>query len=214
MAHSIPSNEYFERQNRTSATLTVVSTWFGVVIILITAVGYTLSNPFDPSPTKPIVELMQFGLVALILASIICMVLRTEEGFGATAVPLFINIGTLMVIHLVPFGVLWEEVRFQTHFYQYQTVLQKVDSGELKPDVEGKVFLPTSFSHLSADDGRIWLNQGNGTSVFFVTEQYNQAQFAGYFRHVDGRPTQSGEFQGNWQAIVHKRGGWYYCISN
>lgn len=214
MARSFPANEYDNWQSPSSSALVVVSAWFGAAVILLTAVGYTLSSPTEPSPAKPLVDLMKFGLAALILASLVFMVLRAEEGLRVTAVPLFINIGTLVIIQLVPFGVLWEEIRFQTHFYQYQAVRQQVETGEWQPDDRGFVRLPAMYAHLSVDDGRLWVERRGGTAVFFVTEQRGQQQFAGYYRHSQGRPPQSGEFQGQWRVIVPKRGGWYFCLSN
>lgn len=214
MAHSIPADDVDNWQSPSSSALVVVSAWFGATVILLTAVGYTLGSPTGPSPAKPVVDLLQFGLAALILASLAFMVLRAEEGLRVTAVPLFINIGTLIIIQLVPFGVLWEEIRFQTHFYQYQAIRQHVESGEWQPDGQGFVRLPAMYAHLSADDGRLWVEQSGGTAVFFVTEQRGLRQFTGYYRHSQGWPPQSGEFQGQWRAIVPKRGGWYFCISN
>jgi len=76
------------------------------------------------------------------------------------------------------------------------------------------ITLPPAYRSLSADNGRVWVNQnGAELSIFFVTEQWGVGQFAGYMYKANGRPPQSGEFQGQWRTILQKYPNWYYCIS-
>lgn len=194
--------------------LGTVSTWFGVIIVGLTAVGASLSSPLEPAKTKPLVDLLQFILIALILASIMYLFVRAGEGVKVTAVPLVINMGTLVILRLVPFGPVWEEVRFQYHWADYQTIVQKVESGEWQPDGSGTFLLPAHYQNLSVDNGRIWVEQqDNHMAVFFVTEQNGPGQFAGYLYRSDGRPPQGSGLLGQWQYVLPKGNKWFFCVS-
>jgi hypothetical protein len=131
-----------------------------------------------------------------------------------TAVPLVINIGTLVILRLVPFGPIWEEARFQYYWADYQTIVQKVESGEWQPEDSGTLLLPARYHHLSADNGRIWVErQDNTFTIFFVTEQKGLGQFAGYLYRADGRPPQGSGLLGQWRYLLPKGPNWFYCIS-
>jgi hypothetical protein len=194
--------------------LAVVSVWFGVMIVGITAVGYSISSPFGPPQTEPLVEMLQFVLVALILASVFYVFFRAGDGVKVTAVPLLINIGTLVILRLVPFGLLWEEARFQWHWQSYQAVVEQVEADTWQPDINGTITLPSNYAHLSADNGRIWVHTEVGTmAIFFVMEQRGENQFAGYLYRSDGRPPQPGDFLGQWRYIIQKQPNWFFCVS-
>ncbi|MCP4362871.1 MAG: hypothetical protein GY796_33115 [Chloroflexi bacterium] len=206
IAQDLPESQF--------SSLSVVSVWFGAMIIGLTAVGYSLSRSMTNSWVA-VLDIFQFVLVALILASVFYLLLRWEDGLRVTAVPLLINIGTLIIIRLVPFGVIWEEASFRYHWHQYQTIVQKIETGEWQPDTNGIVTLPSAYRSLSADNGRVWVSQNDAElSIFFVTEQRGLNQFAGYMYHANGRPPQSGEFQGQWHTILQKYTHWYYCVSD
>jgi len=194
--------------------LGIVSAWFGVIMVALTAVGYSLSSPLQPSKTEPLVDMLQFILVALILASVAYVFMRAGEGVKVTAVPLVINIGTLVILQLVPFAAIWEEARYRYHAPNYQAVVQKVESGEWQPDVSGALLLPTPYRNLSADNGRVWIqHDGEVVTVFFLTEQQGFNQFAGYVYRSDGRPPQNEGFPGQWHTIIPKQSNWYFCVS-
>ncbi|MCL4267710.1 MAG: hypothetical protein KJ069_31355 [Anaerolineae bacterium] len=203
-----------EEVSREFPVLGIVSAWFGVIIVGITAVGYSLSSPLQPSKTEPLVDMLQFILVALILASVAYMFVRVEEGMKVTAVPLVINIGTLVILQLVPFAVIWEEARYRYQAPNYEAVVQRVASGEWQPDASGILLLPARYQNLSADNGRVWVQQeGETVTIFFLTEQHGFNQFAGYLYRSDGRPPQSSVFWGQWHTIIPKQPNWFFCIS-
>lgn len=203
-----------EEVSREFPALGIVSAWFGVIMVALTAVGATLSSPLQPSRTEPLVDMLQFVLVALILASLAYVFMRAGEGVKVTAVPLVINIGTLVILQLVPFAAIWEEAQYRYHAPQYQTVVEKVESGEWQPDANGTLLLPAQYRSLSADNGRVWIQRdGTAMTVFFLTEQQGFNQFAGYVYRSDGRPPQSDGFPGQWHTIILKQPNWYFCIS-
>ncbi|NJN55978.1 MAG: hypothetical protein HC804_15245 [Anaerolineae bacterium] len=195
--------------------LGIASAWFGVIIVGLTAVGYSLSTPLGQSKTKPVVDMLQYILIAFMLASMLYIFVRSGEGIKVTAVPLVINIGTLVILRLVPFGAIWEEARFHYHWPTYQTIVQKVESGDWQPDGNGIIMLPAQYQDLSADNGRIWVQQeGQAVTIFFMTEQHGIGQFAGYLYRSDGRPPQGSGLLGQWHTLIPKRQNWFFCVSS
>ncbi len=203
-----------EEVNREFPALGIVSAWFGVLMVALTAVGTSLSSPWQPSKTEPLVDMLQFILVALILASLAYVLVRAGEGVGVTAVPLVINVGTLVILQFVPFGAIWEEARYRYRVPNYEAVMQKVESGEWQPDSNGILTLPEQYQNLSADNGRIWVQRdGTAVTIFFMTEQLGLNEYAGYVYRSDGRAPQNSPLSGQWQTIIPKQPNWFFCIS-
>ena len=120
-------------------SLGLFSTWFGVILIGLTAVFQMGQSSRNGYWAQPLVEGLQFVLVALILASLFYLPFRAERGVKWAALPLAINIGTLIIVQLVPFADLWETMRFQWRIGQYEAVVAMVESGELAPSESGSV---------------------------------------------------------------------------
>lgn len=203
-----------EEVSREFPVLGIVSAWFGVIMVVLTAVGTSLSSPWQPSKTEPLVDMLQFILVALILASLAYLLVRAGEGVKVTAVPLVINIGTLVILQFVPFGAIWEEARYRYRVPNYEVVVEKVESGEWQPDSNGRLALPGQYQNLSADNGRVWVQRdGTAVTIFFMTEQLGLNVYAGYLYRSDGRAPQSSPLFGQWQTIIPKQPNWFFCVS-
>ncbi len=195
-------------------SLGLFSTWFGVVLIGLTAVLQAGQSSRDGYWAQPLVEGLQFVLVALILASLFYLPFRAERGVKWAALPLAINVGTLIIVQLVPFADLWETLRFRWHISQYEAVAQMVESGELLPGEHGIVNLPEAYRYLSVDNGRIFVETGGETTaIFFFTERNAPRNFAGYLYRSDNNPPQQGDFLGRWRYVAQKQAHWYFCIS-
>ena len=195
-------------------SLGLFSTWFGVALIGLTAVFQMDQSSRSGYWALPLVEGLQFVLMALILASFFYLPFRAERGVKWAALPLAINIGTLMIVQLIPFADLWESARFQWRISQYEAVVQLVESGELLLNESGSITLPEAYRYLSADNGRIWVqSEGETTLIFFFTERNAPRNFAGYLYRSDNNPPQQGDFMGRWRTIVEKRPHWYRCVS-
>ena len=124
------------------------------------------------------------------------------------------NVGTLIIVQLVPFSDLWETLRFRWRISQYEAVAQMVESGELMPGESGVINLPEAYRYLSADNGRIWVEtEGETTAVFFFTEKNAPRNFAGYLYRSDNAPPQQDDFRGRWRYVAQKQAHWYFCIS-
>jgi hypothetical protein len=194
-------------------SLGLFSTWFGVVLIGLTAVLQLGQSP-SRIWAEPVVDGLQFLLVALLLASIFYLPFRTDRGVKWAALPLVINIGTLIIVQLVPFADLGQAWRFRWRSSQYQDVVQMIESGTLLPGESGVVTLPEAYRHLSGVNGRIWVETDEDvTAVFFLTEQSAPGSFSGYLYRSDNNPPQQGNFLGSWRYVAQQQAHWYFCIS-
>lgn len=194
-------------------SLGLFSTWFGVILILATAV-LQMSQSAATLWAQPVVDGLQFLLIALVLASLLYLTFRSERGVKWAALPLAINMGTLIIVQLVPFSDLWETWRFQWRSSQYAVIVQMIETGELLPEESGLVTLPDSYRYLSVADGRIWVErEGETTAVFFYTERRAAGNFSGYLYRSDNQPPQPGDFGGQWRYVAQRQPNWYFCIS-
>lgn len=185
--------------------LGLVSLWFGVVLVGMTAVAQILRGTEDTA-----VKSLQFVLFALILASGVYLAFRAGQGgLLQAAVPLLINIGTLIIVQGVPFADLWEQARFQSNLSAYEQIVDMVETGALLPDADGYAALPSRFRRLS-ENGRILINQSDGITRIFFFRHQSAASLTGYLYRSDGAPPQ-GEFGGSWTEVRGKRPFWYYC---
>ncbi len=195
-------------------SLGLFSTWFGAALIGLTALFQADHSGRGGYWAQPLVEGLQFVLMALILASLFYLPFRADRGVKWAALPLAINLGTLIIVYLVPFTDIWETLRFRWRFSQYEAVVQMVEAGELIPNEAGIVNLPEAYRHLSADNGRIWLEtDGETTAIFFFTERNAPRNFSGYLYRRDNNPPQQGDFLGRWRYVAQKEAHWYFCVS-
>ncbi|MCP5099578.1 MAG: hypothetical protein GY943_28830 [Chloroflexi bacterium] len=210
MEHFIPEDDV----NRDLPPLGVISTWFGVVLVTLTAVGQISGSSSGVSIAAPLVASMEFILIAFILASSLFLIVQAQQGVRLSAIPLFINVGTLIIIRLVPFAHVWEDMRYEWRQRSYEKVSEMVEAGELNADEIGVAFLPLKYRHLSAENGRIWISEQTDTTlIFFPIEINSQESFAGYLYRADGEPPQGGEFGGQWRYVTQKRPFWFFCVS-
>lgn len=193
--------------------LGLISIWFGVVLIGITAVSHLFLDA-GRLWNNPILASLQLGLVAFIFGSLLYLLLKAGENVKVAAVPLVINVGTLLIVRFVPFGSLWQELRFQGNMFRYEEVVQLVESGALLPDAGGYATLPFRYRTLTNDGDTIRIETGDGvTHIFFYTGRPSLQNFSGYFYSSDNNPPQTGEFNGRWRYVVQKRPYWFYCSS-
>jgi hypothetical protein len=194
-------------------SLGLFSTWFGVVLIGVTAV-LQLGQSGSHFWAEPVVDGLKFLLVALVLASLLYVSFRAERGVKWAALPLAINLGTLIIVQLVPFAELGEAWRFRWHLSQYEVVVKMIEAGDLLPGESGEIVLLDGYRHLSVDNGRIWVESDEaGTAVFFVTEQNGPTDFSGYLYRSDDKPPQQGDFLGSWRYVAQQQAHWYFCRS-
>ncbi|MCA9897984.1 MAG: hypothetical protein H6654_06385 [Ardenticatenaceae bacterium] len=195
-------------------SLGLFSTWFGVVLIGLTAVLQAAHSGQGSYWALPLAQGMKFVLVALILASLFYLPFRAEQGMKWAALPLVINIGTLIIVQGVPFDTVWESARFRWRQGHYEIVVHMVENGELTIGESGTVLLPEAYRYLSPANGRIWVETSEETvAIFFPTERNAPRNFSGYYFRSDNNPPQQGDFLGRWRYVAQKQAHWYFCIS-
>ena len=192
--------------------LGVVSLWFGAGLVGITAVASVITfQSGGISGAAAVAETFRVILFALILASLVYLAWRTSSGgLFLAAMPLLINVFTLIIIQFVPFAAVWEEMNFRMNGNRYHTVVEMVESGQLQPDANGSVKLPFSHQNLS-HGGHILVETQNGaTSIFFISSRQSETNIEGYMYRSDGQLPHT-EFGGNWRYVAEKRPLWFYC---
>lgn len=193
--------------------LGLISIWFGVVLIGVTAVSHIF---LDSSYlwNNPVMTSLQLGLVAFIFGSLLYLLLKAGDSLKVAAVPLVINVGTLLIVRFVPFGSLWQEMCFQSNMLRYEEVIQLVENGVFAPDAAGYAILPFRYRSLSDDGRTIRIETSDeATRIFFYTNRQTDKNFSGYFYSADNNPPQTGQFDGRWRYVVQKRPNWFYCSS-
>ncbi|MEZ4591901.1 MAG: hypothetical protein R3D55_12290 [Chloroflexota bacterium] len=212
MEHTILSDN--QVRNPDFPSFGLVSIWFGAILTTLTMFTFATPGSEGSYLTLPLVQGLKFLLMAMLLASVFYLPLNAQHGVKWAALPLFINVGTLMIVQLVPFTQLWEAARFHWRVGQYENVVQLVEGGQLVVSENGTILLPEEYRVLSPVDGRIAVETSGGiTSIFFFTEQKGPLAFAGYLYRSDMNPPQQGEFMGRWQYVLPKQDHWYYCVS-
>lgn len=195
-------------------TLVVVSAWIGAGLVLVTAVTHIFSFPDSGSAANSLGQSAQFLLSALILASLAYLAWRSGEGLSVAALPLLINLSTLIIVNLVPFASLGQTLRFHWYAPAYTAVVRLVESGELTSDSTGFASLPPAYRHLSTG-GRIMVQHTpERITLFFFTRRFSATAFAGYMYRSDPSVPRSGDFGGSWQELRPERPYWFYCLSD
>lgn len=190
--------------------LGVVSSWFGALVIGVTAVART--TPAGQAALS-LVDSLRLILFAFVLASLIYLAVRGRRSVSTAALPLFINLSTFMIISFVPFDTLWQELQFQSRWQAYSQVVNMVEAGELQPDAAGRIMLPWQHRHLSSSGEALVQQEDGAIRLLFFTWRSTPRSFAGYLYSSDNRPPAAGDFGGRWQTLMQKRPHWFYCVA-
>lgn len=197
-----------------SLLLTSISIFLAVVLIAMTALQWVLIDYFTPFCIGPLLLAMWGMVAALILVSIICLPSRIRGSWKQAILPLVINIGTLAIVHFVPFTSIWLELEFRVNWSDYNEVVKLVEDGEIQPNERGLVLLPPEYRHLSKGGGEVIIDTSGGvTRVFFFTFRGVLDNFSGYMYRSDDNPPRREGFWGDWKQIVQKRPHWFFCAS-
>lgn len=195
--------------------LGVVSLWFGAGMVGLTAVARIITfQSGGMSGAIAIAETFRIFLFALILASIVYLVWQIGSGsLFVAAMPLLINLFTLIIIQFVPFAAVWEELNFQVNGNRYNSVVAMVEAGQLQTNPDGSYELPFAYGGLS-HGGNILVETVNGsTSIFFISAKQSAHDVEGFMYRSDGQLPHD-EFGGNWNFVAEKRPFWFYCAKH
>lgn len=206
---------YPDESQQEIPVLGVVSLWFGAGLVGITAVASIITfQSGGISGAIAIAETFRILLFALILASIIYLLWQVGSGsLFVAAMPLLINLFTLIIIQFVPFAAVWEELNFQVNANRYNKVVEMVEAGQLQTNQDGSLSLPFSYRGLSHGSDILVESQNGATSIFFISARQSAHDMEGFMYRSDGRLPHD-EFGGNWNFVAEKRPFWFYCAKH
>ena len=202
---------YADEKQQEVPVLGVVSLWFGVGLVGITAVSSIITfQSGGIRGTTAVAETLQIILFALILASIGYLIWQTGSGnLFIAAMPLLINLFTLIIIQFVPFAIVWEELNFQMNANRYNKIIEMVKADQLQTTADGSLALPFAYRHLSHGGAILVESQNGSTSIFFISSRQSAQDMEGYMYRSDGRPPHD-QFGGDWNYVAQKRPFWFY----
>lgn len=207
---------YPDENQQDIPVLGVVSLWFGAGLVGITAVASIITfQSGGISGATAVAETFQIVLFALILASIVYLgwQIGSNGSLFVAAMPLLINLFTLIIIQFVPFAAVWEELNFQMNGNRYNSVVEMVEMGQLQSNPDGSFELPFAYRDLS-QGGDIFVETQNGTtSIFFIAARQSEHEVEGFIYRSEGKLPHD-EFGGNWNFVAEKRPLWFYCAKH
>ena len=125
---------------------------------------------------------------------------------------------SVVIVVTVPFTALMLDLDFRIRLNDRQAVVQKVVSGELKPNVDHNsslILLPHGFRHLSKGGGEIIIQrQGNETYVFFFTFRGILDNFSGFMYRSDDTIPKNSDFGGDFFYTKRLTPNWYWTASH
>ncbi len=190
----------------------IASAWMGAALIGLTAVSRITLNETITSWAYPLLSIGTWTGVVFTLVSIVYVRHSSTFRLKRNAIPLIINVSTLLIIQFVPFADLWQEVRFLWQRTYLDEIIALVESGQLQPDSSGFAQLPPKYDRLS-EDGRILIEQtGERTAVFFFTRYQSHWNYAGYL-YSSNNALSLPDFGGHWRTVEQKRPNWFICQS-
>lgn len=206
---------YTEENQQDVPVLGVVSLWFGVGLVGITAVSSIITfQSGGISGTTAVAETLRIILFALILASIGYLIWQTGNGnLFVAAMPLLINLFTLIIIQFVPFALVWEELNFQMNANRYNKIIEMVKADQLQTTPDGSLALPFAYHNLSHGGDILVESQNGSTSIFFISSRHSAQNIEGYMYRSDGKLPHD-EFGGDWNYVAEKRPFWFYCAKH
>ncbi|MCB8944911.1 MAG: hypothetical protein H6658_14270 [Ardenticatenaceae bacterium] len=203
------SYPYYPEERQEFPVLGVVSAWLGFGAVVATAVRRIIV--IDPTSqwADPLLSIITASVIALTLASALYVRYSGPINLKLAAIPLFINISTLLVVYLVPFAEIWQDLRFQWRWDDYNEVVRLVEAGQISAGAMGEAQLPDTYGYLSVN-GRIHISrQAEATYIFFTSRTTSQT--TGYLYAGNNQLPSSANWHSGWQYVVQKRPNWFLC---
>lgn len=201
------SYPYYLEERQEFPVLGVVSAWLGFGAVVITAVRRIIIPEFTTLWADPLLSLITMAVMALSLASLLYLRHSSTLNLKLAAIPLFINMSTLLIVYLVPFAEIWQDWQFQWRWHDYDEVVQLVEARQIQADATGQAQLPSKYAYLSVN-GRVTIFHNAMTTLIIFTSQ-NSPHASGYLYTSNNQlPTVSSWPEG-WRHLVQKRPNWF-----
>ena len=192
----------------------ILSVWFGGFFVALTAVLQIVHQTIQPPWTRPLVMVMELILMAMIGGSILFLAINYQFGVKLVAIPLLVNVGTLLIVNTVSFDRMWENARFSSMAYGFEQVIEEIEENEIVADSNGNAVLPASLRYLSSNDSTIRIEQSDDVlTVLFFADYESPTQFTGYIYRSDGSPPPASMFNVDWRFLNQRATNWYSAVS-
>ena len=202
------SYPYYPEERQEFPVLGVVSAWLGFGAVVATAVRRIIVIEPTHLWADPLLSIITAVVIALTLASALYVRYSGTFNLKLAAIPLFINISTLLVVYLVPFAELWQDLRFQWRWRDYNEIAHLVEAGQIQADANGQAQLPDEYAYLSVN-GRIKISHTTTTHILFTSQ--TSPHISGYLYASDNQLPTSPDWHDGWQYLVQKRPKWFLC---
>lgn len=197
-------------KQREEVKLGVFSIWFGAVAVATTAV-IAIAYPAQASH----LVLLHLVLGGLTLTSVLFLAARLRDGVWLAAVPLLVNLGTVLLIATVPFATSWQTLSFRWRQASYTAMTvwatEQPAVGQATAENSTAILpLPNSSRHLSMD-GNLYVWAQGDTAVYFFPSTQASSHISGYLYTSAATITAPNGLA--WQQITPYGRGWYYIVS-
>lgn len=192
----------------------IISIWFGALFVGVTAVTQIIYQTIQPLWARPLITVLELFLLALIVISTLYLAVNHQFGIKIVAIPLLVNIGTLLIVHTVAFDRMWENARFSSMSYGLMEIVEQVENNELPVDSQGYAILPLGYAYLSAHNDMIRVDRSDGVlTILFYANYDSPEQFTGYIYRSDNSPPPSSIFNVQWRFLNQRKVNWYSAVS-
>ena len=196
-------------QRPAAVSLSSFSLWFGLGLVLLTTLHHGLRDTVAAECLWGMLHVMRAMFAALLLASLLTVRLRREQGAPHALRPLLVNGLTLFILLFVPLSNMWQETRFELQQQAYVTAAGWIDSGVLTPDAAGWVTLPTGYTALSGS-GQARVTRSAGATTVFFPGGGALGGSSGILYRSDGLLPQPGDFGLQWVQVTQAGAHWFF----
>lgn len=155
--------------------------------------------------------------LAVLIWSIRHFVINVKKLKYKVAIPMTINLITLLVVIFTPFTDIMLNLDFKLNLKDREKVVSMVQSGELKPNVsynESLIELLDKYKHLSQGGGEIIVHKdGERFKIFFYTFRGVIDNFSGFAYISDESRLLKTDFEGDFEQIKKEKEHWFWGAS-
>ncbi len=195
------------------STIAAISIFYGVIIIMFTAVQWIIIDFLGPFLVGPLLLCLWSGFLILLPGSIIYFIFQFNKNIKKACLPLLINVFTILILVFVPFTAIWLNIEFRLNKNAYDEVIKMVENGELQPNSIGLTRLPPEYRRISRGGDIVVDKQDHVTSVFFYTYRGVLDNFSGYMYRSDNSFPPPDFMGGDWVQVERKQPKWFFCAS-
>ena len=196
-------------QQPPAASLSSFSLWFGLALVLLTTLYNGLRDTAAAECLWGMLHIMRAMFTALLLASLLAVRLRREQGSAGALRPLLVNMLTLFILVFVPFSNMWQETRFEIQRQAYDTAAGWIESGVLPANGDGWVTLPPGYTTL-AGSGQARVSSSAGATTIFFPAGGPLSGGSGILYRSDGLLPQPGDFGLQWVQVTQAGAHWFF----